>query len=71
MVDACLQSLALNVLHHQVAGANIVQRADVRMVQRGDRMGFAFETLTKVFRYDLDGDFAVQAGVTGFVHLAL
>jgi hypothetical protein len=32
-----LERLALDVLHHQIVRADIVQRANVRMVQRGDR----------------------------------
>ena len=43
------QRLAFQVLHHQevdaVLVADVVQRADVRMVQRGDGLRFALEAL--------------------------
>jgi len=38
-----------HALHHQIVDAvlasHVVQRADVRMVQTGDGLGFAFEAL--------------------------
>ena len=65
--------------HHQVArfvfAADVVERADVRVVQLRDRAGFALETLPQVgtrgemCRQDLDGDVALEPAVPGAVHL--
>ena len=80
LLDAGSQRLALHVLHHHVTGAvlaaDIVEHADVRMIQRGNGAGFAFEAGAQIFAFgdvfgqDLDGDGAVEPGVAGFVHLA-
>ena len=80
LLDARGQRLALHVLHHHVTGAvlvaDVVEHADVRMIQRSNGAGFAFEAgaqilaLGDVFGQDLDGDGAVEPGVAGFVHLA-
>ena len=74
------QRLARQVLHHEVGGAvmlaDVVQRADVRVVQPGDGLGLALEAGTAVGvgaelgRQDLDGDAAIEAGVAGLVDLA-
>ena len=41
----------LDVLHHQVGGVSVVpsvvQGADVRVVERGDRLGFALEAIVR------------------------
>ena len=75
------QRLAIEILHDQevdpVLAADVVERADVWMVQRGNRAGFALEPLLQIgvigdmLGQHLDGDGAVQAGVGGFVDLAL
>ena len=55
--------------------ADVVERADVRVVQRGDGAGLALEPLLQVrigrdmLGQHLDGDGAVQAGVGGLVDL--
>ena len=52
-----------------------MKRADVRMVQAGDRLGFPLEPLAQIgvvsgMRQEhLDGDGAVEAGVAGLVDL--
>ena len=56
--------------------ADVVEGANVRMVQAGDRLGFALEPLLQIgISGDMrgqhfDGDSAVQAGISGFVDLA-
>ena len=56
--------------------ADVVQRADVRVVQAGDGLRFALEALLhlgvvgEVRRQDLDRDRAVQPRVGGLVDLA-
>ena len=75
-----LERLALDVLHDQVVDvvlqADVVERADVRMIQAGDDLRFALKPLAAVrivrqmFRQGLDRDGAVQAGVEGAIDLA-
>ena len=43
----------LDELHHQVVGADVVQRADVGMIQRGDGAGFALKALIELLRQRL------------------
>ena len=72
------QRLAIEVFHHQEVDAvltpDIVQRANVRMAQRGDGAGFAVEALAElrvaggVREQDFDRDGAFQAGVASFVN---
>ena len=67
------------VLHHEVGRAvvraDVVERADVRVRERGDRAGLALEAHAAVRigaqfgGEDLDGDRAVEAGVAGLVDL--
>src|SRR5450432_4796743 len=57
-------------LHHQVIGADIVNLADVGMVQRGDGAGLAFEAVGEGGLRKLDGDRAVETRVAGLPHLA-
>ena len=55
--------------------ADIEELADVRVIERRDGVGFAFETRAavriarKFFAQDLDGDDAIEPGVAGFVDL--
>ncbi len=82
-----LERLPLDILHHQILrrlpgarrrdqGADVVQRANVWMVQRGHGPRFAFEPLARlrVVRHvrwqDLDRHRAVQAGITRAIDLA-
>ena len=36
---------SLNILHHEVVGADIVERTDVRMIQGCDGAGLSSETI--------------------------
>ena len=40
-----MSGMSLDVLHDQVVRTDVVDLADVRMVQRGDRPGLALESL--------------------------
>jgi hypothetical protein len=55
---------AFHELEHEIGRtalvANVVQRADVRMVERGDRFRFTFEALAEIRADDLDGDCPVE-----------
>src|SRR5207247_8342796 len=71
--------LAFEILHHEIVHiavmADIVKRADVRMVQRSDRLRFALESCLdfrpggNLLEEHLDSDGAVQPRITSFVHL--
>jgi hypothetical protein len=74
------QRLALDVLHHQeidpLVMSDVVQRADVRVVQRRHGARLAFEALAcvdiarDVGGQHLDRDGAIETGVARFVHVA-
>jgi hypothetical protein len=74
------QRFALQVLHHQeidsVLMSDVVEDADVRMIQSGDRPRFAVEALAhvgptgKVCGQHLDGYDAVEPRVAGLIHLS-
>ncbi len=64
------QGLPLHVLHDQVVGSHVEQRADVGVVEGGDREGLVAEALLEGFLRDLDRDGPLQPGVAGLVHLA-
>ena len=78
--DPIGQRLPLEILHHEeidaILLADVVEDADVRMVQRRDDTRFPIEPLTELRigrerrRKDFDGDRAIQAGVTRSVHFA-
>ena len=76
------KSLAFQVLHDQEVGAcgrivpNIVQHADMRMLQRRDGARLALETLfqlragSQARRQNLDRDCAVESGIPRPIHFA-
>ena len=55
--------------------ADVMESADVRMIQAGNGASFAleplsqFRTISKMRRQNLDGDNAVEAGILGAVNL--
>ena len=59
-----------------VVPADVVERADVRMVRAARSRGFALEPRAELriasegFGQNLDGDGAIEAGVARLVHLA-
>ena len=75
--DAVLEGQAVEVLHGDeglsIFFADVVNGADVGMVQGGGGFGFAAETLERlavlgdVFREEFQGDEAIEAGVFGLV----
>ena len=79
-LEARGQRLAVEMRHDEVVRAvdvpDVVDAADVRMVQRGDGPRLAFETRAQigiagdVTRQDLDRDGAIEARVAGLVDLA-
>jgi hypothetical protein len=79
-LDSRGERLAFEILHDEEVGvalaADVVQRADVRMIERGNRLRFTVEALLhlrvvgEVRRKHLDGDRAVQPRIGRLVHLA-
>jgi hypothetical protein len=61
---------AVDVLHHQVARADIVNLANVGMVESRDGLGFSLEPFAELRSGYLDRHIAIQAGVSGSVHLS-
>ena len=74
--DRTAQWLAVDVLEHEIAWADVVQLADVRMVQGRDRPRFMFESAQAIrvmghWRGEnFDGDVAIEARIAGSVDLA-
>src|SRR5215469_275258 len=64
------ESLALQQLHHEIIGAYVVKRADMRMAQRGDGPGFAFESLAESRSGDLEGNVAAEPCIVRAKHCA-
>ena len=68
------QRASINEFHHDerqtVGFADLVDRADIRMVERRNRARLSLEPLAEIRADDLDGDGAIQARVSGFVNLA-
>ena len=79
-LEAVGESFALEMFHDEVADAvllaNVVEMADIGMIEGRDGAGFAFETFAsfgffgKMRGKNFDGDFAVEAGVEGAVDFA-
>ena len=78
--DASRQRLAFQMLEHEeeraLIVADVVQRADVRMVQAADRARFALESIAerrvagKLLGQDLDRHQPIQARVDSAIHFA-
>jgi hypothetical protein len=52
VAQACRKRFTFHILHHQKVGsvllADVVQRANVWMIQAGNRPSFAFESLAQI-----------------------
>src|ERR1039458_3893226 len=62
--------IAVNKLHHDVVRADVINLADVGMVERGNRSRFAFKTLGELCSRDLDCNQAIQACISCPIHFA-
>ncbi len=79
-LEAFRQRLALEVLENQIVSlilaADIVESADVRMIEAGNSPGLALKAPSEVRvggkfgGQDLDGDGTIQACVASAIHLA-
>jgi hypothetical protein len=65
-----LEILALHQFHHQVIRTDVVELADIGMIQRGDDPRLTLEALRKFRGGDFDRDIAIQPRVAGAVNLA-
>ncbi len=61
---------AFDKLHDQVSRPDIVDLADVRMIQRGDGFGFALKALRELCGGDFNGYVAIQSRIVRAIHLA-
>ena len=72
--EAGFEAFAVDVLHDEEVdrplAADVVERADVGVIQAGDGSGFALEALVDQALAYLDGDGTVEARVAGFVDFA-
>src|SRR5205085_5199373 len=74
--DAIGQRLAFQKLHDEVVLADVVERADMRVIELGDRARFPFETrlelhvLRELGRKNLDGHTAIEPRVASSPNLA-
>ncbi len=48
LLDAGRERLTLDIFHHEVIRPHIVQGANVRMIQRGDGSGLAFQAFAEL-----------------------
>src|ERR1035438_4732876 len=64
------QRRALDELHHQVVGTDVVKLADIGMVQGRDGACLALEALIEPALGNLDRDGAIHPRVDRFVHLS-
>ena len=61
---------AIHVFHDEVVGTNIVERADIRMIQRRYRARFPLEAFGKLCRADFDRDCPIQSRIARLIHLS-
>ena len=64
------ERLAFDVLHHQVIRTDVMERADVRMIQRGDGASFLLKTRRVLALELFNRDDTVQPRVTRLLNLA-
>ena len=68
-LQAVTQSVAFHQLRYEVVRADIVKRANVRMIQGGDGASLLLKAVREVLPGELDRDVAAQPGVARLVHL--
>jgi len=65
-----LRRLALHKFHNQIIWPDVVDVADIRVIERGHGLGFTLEALRELFPRDLDRNVAIQTRVAGAIDLA-
>jgi hypothetical protein len=68
VVVGCRDRRALDELHHQVVRSDVVNLANVGMIQRGDGFRFTIESLTELRGGNFDRDIAIQAWIARLPH---
>ena len=63
--------LTLDIFHHYVVRADVVQRADVRVIQRGDSACLALESFGELLQAHLDGHDPVEPGITRLIYFPI
>ena len=66
-----LEGLAFDILHDEVIRPHIVQRADMRMIQRCHGFGFPVKALRELLFRDFESDSAVEPRIARLVDIAL
>ncbi len=61
---------SVNVLHDYIIRADIVNLADVGMIQRGDGFGFTFQSVAELRTGNFDCDVPIQTRVSGAIHFS-
>ena len=56
--------------HDQVVRSDVIELADIGVIERGDRAGFVLEPFAEQLLRHLDSDGATEARIAGLVHLA-
>jgi len=70
LLDALGESGAFDKLHYEVVWADIVERADVGVIQLRDHLRFLFEAFGE-FRFgNFEHDVAIEPRIAGFIHLS-
>ena len=68
--ERALERGSVDQFHDEVVGADVLELADVGVVEGGDGAGFALEALSEFGFGGFDGYGAVETGVAGFVDFA-
>ena len=61
-IERALEIFALDVLHDEVIGTNVIEMADVGVVERGDGAGFLREALGELLPGNLNGNLRRRRG---------
>ena len=68
--DAGCQGFAFHEFHYDVVGTDVVERADMGMIQGRDRAGLPPKTVVKQLPGDFEGDRAAETRIGGAVYRA-
>jgi hypothetical protein len=68
--DAFGERRSFDQFHDQIIGTDVVERADIGMIQRRDSAGLTLEPVAELLRRKLDGHFAPEPSVGSTVDFA-
>jgi hypothetical protein len=69
LAQTCSECLPLDKLHDEVIGPDIIERADVRMIERGNRMRLAVEAPAELLGGDFDGYWTIETGIDASINV--